>query len=155
MVQDMEVFLNRSSTLPFTMLEKVFMLTVELDICLIPALIPLIIKAILVDHRIFIVMVMTKVEICLRSDNFIHITMVDYTFPIQGFLKNLFQGAWEEKIHMKTILIILIQKFYHTLVQACQTILITTCHLMLIQSFHHTKFVCIHIALLLLCVYLM
>ena len=47
-------------------------------------------------------------------------TMVDNIFPTQGFLKNIFQGLWKEKIHIKIILIILIQEFHHTLIQACQ-----------------------------------
>ena len=135
MVKDVEVCLNRSSTLPFTILYKVLMVMGEVDICLRPPLILTIIQVILVDHWDFIVIVMTEVDIGLRPANFIHMTMVDYTFPTQGFLKNLFQGVWKEKIHIKIILTTLIQAFKHTLVQACHNILITTCHLILIQSF--------------------
>ena len=75
---------------------------------------------------VFIVMVMTEVVIGLRPANFIHITMVDYTFPTQGFLKKLFQEVWKDKIHIKIILIILIQSSSQTLVQACHNIHITT-----------------------------
>ena len=120
MMKDVEVGLNRSSTLPFTMLYKVLMVMGEVYICLRPALIPTIIQVILVDHCIIIVMVVTEIDIGLRPANFIHMTMVDNIFPTQGFLKNLFQGVWKEKIHIKIILIILIQEYHHTLIQACQ-----------------------------------
>ena len=109
MMKDVEVGLNRSSTLPFKMLYKVLMVMGEVYICLRPALIPTIIQVILVDHWIFIVMVVTEIDIGLRPANFIHMTMVDNIFPTQGFLKNIFQGLWKEKIHIKIILIILIQ----------------------------------------------
>ena len=120
MMKDVEVGLNRSSTIPFKMLYKVLMVMGEVYICLRPSLIPTIIQVILVDHWDFIVIVMTIVDIGLRPANFIHMTMVDYKFPTQGFLKNLFQGVWKEKIHIKIILIILIQEYHHILIQACQ-----------------------------------
>ena len=50
MVQDVEVGLKRSSTLPFTILEKVFMMMGEVDIGIILTLIPIIVQGILVDH---------------------------------------------------------------------------------------------------------
>ena len=49
----------------------------EVDLGLRPALLPPIIQVILVDHNFFIVVVITEVEIGLRPDNFMHITMVD------------------------------------------------------------------------------
>ena len=48
-VQDMEVGLNRSTTCPFSMLDKVLMVLVEVDLGLIPSLLPPIIKVIMVD----------------------------------------------------------------------------------------------------------
>ena len=59
----------------------------------------------------------------------------------------IFQGVWKEKIHIKTILIIIIQAYHN--------IIITTFHLILIQECNHTKFVCFNIALLLLCMHIM
>ena len=59
MMKDVEVGLNISSTLPFTMLYKVLMVRGEVYICLRPSLIHTIIQVILLDHWIFIVMVVT------------------------------------------------------------------------------------------------
>ena len=53
------------------------MALVEVDIGLIPDLLPPIIHFIMVDHLIFIVMVITEVVIGLTPANFLHITMVD------------------------------------------------------------------------------
>ena len=50
MVQDVEISINISATLTFTMLEKVFMVMGEVDISLRPAFIFPIIQVILVDH---------------------------------------------------------------------------------------------------------
>ena len=50
MVQAVEAGLKRSSTLPFTVLDKVLMVMGDVDIGLIPALIPPIIQVILVYH---------------------------------------------------------------------------------------------------------
>ena len=77
MVQDKERCLKRVTPLPCTMLEQVLMAMGEMNICLSPALLPPIIKVILVDHQVLIVMVMTEVDIGLRPANFIHITMVE------------------------------------------------------------------------------
>ena len=90
------------------MLYKLLMVMVELDIGLIQALLPPIIQSILVDHQFLIVIVMTEVEISLIPDNFLHITMMDYTLPTQGLLKKIFQGVCKDKINTKIILIILI-----------------------------------------------
>ena len=133
MLQDVEVGLNLSSTLSFKMLYKVLMVMGEVYTCLILALIPPIIQVILADHWGFIVIVMTEVDIGLRPANYIYITMVQYKFPTQGFLKNIFQGAWKNKTHIKIILTTLIQEFHHTLIQACHNRLIPTYHTILIQ----------------------
>ena len=90
------------------------MVTEEVDIGLRPALIPPTIQAILVYHRGFIGMVKTEVEICIRPDNFIHITLVD----TQGFLKKIFQGVCKEKINIKIILINFTHAFHQTLIPA-------------------------------------
>ena len=68
----------------------------------------------------------------------------------QGFLNNISQGVCMEKIYIESILVNLIQSWQHTTIQSFQHILITTFHFIFIQSFHHTKFVCVHISLLLL-----
>ena len=52
MVQDVEVVLNKSATLTLKMLEKLLMVMVDVDICPKLALIPPIIKVILLYHLI-------------------------------------------------------------------------------------------------------
>ena len=59
------------------MLEKVFMVSVEVDLGLEPALLSPIIKVIVVYHLDFIVMVITEVVIGITSANFLHINMVE------------------------------------------------------------------------------
>ena len=84
-------------------------------------------------------MVIREVVIVLKPATFLHITMVDYTLSTQGSLKNLFQGVFEEKlfnaviksvyyIHIKIILIVLIQACHNTLIQSCHHTLIQICH---------------------------
>ena len=70
MVQDMEVGPRRSTTSPCSLLEKVLMVLVELDIGLRPALLHPIIKVIMVDIISFIVMMITEVDICITPANF-------------------------------------------------------------------------------------
>ena len=65
MVQDMELGPNISTTFPCSLLEKVLMVLVEVDLGLGPALLPTIIKVIMVYHLFLIVIY------------FLHITMVD------------------------------------------------------------------------------
>ena len=77
MVQDVEVVMKRSTTLPCSMLDEVLMAVGEGDLGLLPSLLPPIIQVILVDHQVFIVMVIIEVDIGLRPANFLHITMVD------------------------------------------------------------------------------
>ena len=60
MVQEVEVGLKISTNLTFEMLEKVLMVMVEVDIGLIPALLPPIMKLILVYHYVLIVIVMKE-----------------------------------------------------------------------------------------------
>ena len=77
----------------------------------------------------FIILVITEVNICLRKANFLHITMVYLPFLTQCFFNKIFQEVCMDKIYIKTILIIFIQAYQHTLIKACHHILITTCHL--------------------------
>ena len=77
MVQEVEVGLKILSTLSCSMLEKVFMALVEVDLGLVPALLSPIIQLILIDHKVFIVTVIKEVEIGLTPANFLHITMGD------------------------------------------------------------------------------
>ena len=150
-VQEAEVGLKISDNIPFTMMDKVLMVMVEVDIGLRPAPISPIIQVCLVNHWVHIFIATTEVYIGLIPANFIHMTTTDYTFPTQGFLKKLLQEVCKDKHHIKIILIIIIQECHYTLIQACHNILITKCHLILIQVCHHTWFVCVHISLLLLC----
>ena len=59
MLQEMGVGTKRSTTRTCSMLEKVLMELGEVDLSLGPALLPTIIKAIMVDNMVFIVMVIT------------------------------------------------------------------------------------------------
>ena len=76
-LQGMEVGLNRSNTLPCSMLDNVLMELGEVDLGLVPAHLFLIIWVIMVDHLIFIVMAKIEVGIGLTPANFMHITIVD------------------------------------------------------------------------------
>ena len=53
MVQDMEVGLNRSTTCPCSMLEKVLMTLRDVDIGIGPALLRTIIQAIMLNHQFY------------------------------------------------------------------------------------------------------
>ena len=128
MTEGVEVDLQRSSNLPFTMPEKSLMVTGEFYIGIIPAPLPPIIQVSLVDCWVFLFMVTREVEIGLIIANFLHITMVYYTLYTQDPPKELYQGVWKEIFHIKTILIILIQARHSTLIQACLHTLIETCH---------------------------
>ena len=57
-MKEVEVVLKRSATLSFLVLDKVLMVTVEVDIGLRPALIPPMIRFIVVYNQVLIVMVM-------------------------------------------------------------------------------------------------
>ena len=107
MVQNLGVGIKISVTFSFTMMEKVLMLMGEVDLGLRPSSLPPIIQVYFVDHWVLIAMVMIEVDIGLRPANFLHITMVDYTLPTQGFLNNLFKGVFKEKIHIIIYLLFL------------------------------------------------
>ena len=70
-----EVGPNRSTTCTCSMFEKVLMALVEVDIGIIPALLPPIIQVIMVDHLIFIVIFITEFDIGITAFNCLHITM--------------------------------------------------------------------------------
>ena len=132
MVKDMELGLKISSTLTFKIMDKVLLVMVEVYLGHRQAPLPPIIQVCLVDHWVLIVIVMTEADMDIRPSNFIHITMVDYTFTIQGLLNNIFQGVCKEKIQIKIIIMILIQSCHHTLIQSRHNILIATLHIILI-----------------------
>ena len=77
MVQDIELGPKRSTTRPCSMLEEVLMMLGEVDLGLGRDLLPPIIQGIMVDHLIFIVMVITEVGIGITPENCLRITMVD------------------------------------------------------------------------------
>ena len=119
-MKDLDLGLKRTSTIPFTIMEKVLIVMGDVDIGIILASIHPKIHVILVDCQVFLFMVIGEVYIGLRPSTFLHTTILDYTFSTQGYLKNLFQGLCKEKIfktvikavsyiHIKIILIILIQ----------------------------------------------
>ena len=70
MVQDLEVCLNISVTLPFAIMYKVLMVMGEADLGLIPSLLPKIIQVCLVYHWYFIVILTREVVIGIRPENF-------------------------------------------------------------------------------------
>ena len=76
-VKDKEVGLKISDTLPCSMLEKMLIELVEVGIGIGPALLPPIIYVIMVDHLVFIVMVITEVEIGIKPEILLHITIMD------------------------------------------------------------------------------
>ena len=74
-VQDMEVVLNRSTTIPCSMLEKLLMELIEVYLDLGPSLLSTIIEVIMIDHLVLIVMAIAEVGIGLTPEYFLHITM--------------------------------------------------------------------------------
>ena len=60
-VQCMVLEMNKSNTIPCSMLEKVLMTLVEVYLGLVPDLLPPTIQVIMVDHLVFIVMLITEV----------------------------------------------------------------------------------------------
>ena len=107
MVRDMELGLKRSDTLTFKMMYKMFIVMGGVDLGLRPSPLTPIIQVCLVYHWFLIVMVMREVYIGIIPDKFLHISLVYCTFPTQGFLKNLFQGVWKEKLTSKSSLLFL------------------------------------------------
>ena len=73
----MKVGLKISTTYPFSMFRKVLISLVGADLGLEPSLLPPIIHVIMVDHLIFILMVITEVDTEITPANFLHITMVE------------------------------------------------------------------------------
>ena len=59
------------------MLDTLFLVKVEIDISLRPALFPPILQAVLVDNQVFIGMVIAEANIGLRPAIFLHITKVN------------------------------------------------------------------------------
>ena len=157
-MEDMDLGLKRPSTLPFTIMEKLFMVMGEVAIGLVPSFLPTVIPVAVVYCWSFLFIFMRELNIGIRSATLLHIAMVYYTLYTQGFLNKLFQGEYEEKIfktfikavsyiHIKTILVILIQSCHHTLIQ--------TWHHALIQACYHTLFVSVHIVFILLFMHIM
>ena len=110
MVKDVGLGIKISATIHFIIMEKLLMVMREVYIGLRIAPLPPIIQVILVDSWVFIVMVLTEVNISLIPEIFLYITIVEYTFTIKCSIKKIFRGACKEKIYIKIILIILIQE---------------------------------------------
>ena len=77
MVQDMELGPKKTTTSSYSMLEKVLIKLEEVNLCLIPALLPPIIQVIMVDYLVFIITMITEVGIGITPANFLHINMVE------------------------------------------------------------------------------
>ena len=73
----MEVDLQISINRPCSMLEKVLMTLVEVDLGLGPAVLRPVIQVIAVYHIFSLVLVIIKLDIRFLPANFLHITMVD------------------------------------------------------------------------------
>ena len=84
-MEDAGIVLKKSATLTFTMTYKVFMVMVQLYIGIILSPPPPIIQVSLVDHWVFLFMVTRSVYLGLIPANFLHITMLEYTFSNQGY----------------------------------------------------------------------
>ena len=99
----------------------------EVDRDIKPTTLPPIIQVVLVDHWVYMFMLIRYADIGIRTDTLLTITMVDYTVSTQGPLNMIFLGVCEENlfktvtkavvyIHIKIMLIILIQSYHHTLI---------------------------------------
>ena len=69
-MQDMEVVLNKSTTFPCSMLDKVLMELVELYMGIGPDLLPPTTQVIMVDHLFFVIMLITELDIGITPANF-------------------------------------------------------------------------------------
>ena len=76
-VQETEVGLKRSITLPLFMLGRVLMALVEVNLGLRPAILSPVIQVIMVNNLVLIAMLIKKVNIGLTPANSIHISMVN------------------------------------------------------------------------------
>ena len=85
-------------------------------------------------------MLIREVYIGCRSDTFLPITVVENTVPHRGPLKMLFLGAGEDKL-LKTV------------IEAVAYIHIKIILIILIQACHHNQSFCVHIELLLISMY--
>ena len=75
-MKDTEVCLKISTTHTCSILDKMLMSLGEVDLDLVRALIPTIIKGIMVDHLGVIVMMITELDTGLTTANYVHIIMV-------------------------------------------------------------------------------
>ena len=89
-MEDMDIGCKIPSCITFTIVKKVLMMMVEMEIGIRPAPLPTIIQVGSVDHSVYLFMVLIEVDICLRPTTFFHITMVDYILSTQGSLKKRF-----------------------------------------------------------------
>ena len=96
-MEDLDLGLKIPACITFTILEKVLMVMGDVEIGLRPAPLPHMIQVGLLDHWVYLDMVIIEVDICLRPATLLHIAMVDYTFPTQVCLKKLLQGVFQEK----------------------------------------------------------
>ena len=94
MMEGVDLVLNIPATLPFKNVEKVLIVMGEVDIGPRPSNLPPLIQVGLVDHLVSLLMVIREVCIYLTPENFLPITMVDYTFSTQGSFKRIFLGVY-------------------------------------------------------------
>ena len=80
MMEVVELGINIPATITFTIVDKVLIVTRDMDIVIIPDSLPPIIQVVLVYCWFSMFMVMIEIKICLRPATLLPITMVDYTF---------------------------------------------------------------------------
>ena len=93
MMEVVDLFLKRSANLLLNFLDKVLMVMVDVDIGIIPSPIHIMIQVELVYHWFSIFMVMIELDIGLIPTTLPPITILDYIFSTQGYLKMLFIGV--------------------------------------------------------------
>ena len=141
-MEDVDLGLNILATLLFTIVEKVLIVMGEVDIGPRPSNLPPIIQVGLVDHLVSLLMVIREVCIYLTPENFLPITMVDYTFSTQGSFKMIFLGVYQDET-------------FKTLIKYVDYIHTKTTHIILNQECNHTLFLCVNISIILLFMKLM
>ena len=114
MIQEVDLDLKRPATLPFTIVQKVLMVMVEVDIGLKPSTLSPTIQVGLVYFCVYMFMVMIEVYIGLRLSTFLHITTLKNAVSTQASLKMLFLGYVRRKYskHSSRMLLISTSKLY-------------------------------------------
>ena len=90
MMEDMYLDPKIKAIISFIITDKLLMVMGKVDIGVIKSPLPAIIQMILVDHLVYLFLIIIYVEIGLIPDTLLHITILYYTFYTQFSLQNLF-----------------------------------------------------------------